>query len=208
MEKKLCIIENGDAVGVCGAVGFAPDMLLTSAAHPSHARNKGLVALRELDAHFCSMDDDDYYGPAYMQEHVDNAEKNRITGKVTHWVRFEGQKKLWLFNRMRTNRPTAWVQAATLGGFARDVPNYHPILGEEIDLCARFRAQGGVVQNLSVGHFLYQRRSDSLSHAYKVGPRGFADQHGPWFEEHMDSLLLVNKKDPPLGVRKAYNQVA
>lgn len=206
-DSKLCLVENGDAVGYCKQVGFTPDLLLSSDAHPSKARNVGLAALRDLDAHFCCMDDDDWYGPHYQQEHIAFAERGRITGKMTHWVRFEGVG-LWLFNRERAGRTVAWVHGATLGGFALDVGDFPVVaLGEELALCHAHTAAGGTVQNTSVGHFVYMRRQDELSHLYQVTPKGFADQHGPWFEEHRDDFSLVTQAVPPTGTRKNYLQV-
>jgi hypothetical protein len=205
--KKLCIVENGDAVGHCKQVGFEPDMLLSSDAHPSSARNVGLAALRDLDAHFCCMDDDDWYGHYYQQEHILAGARGRITGKVTHWVHFEGLGKLWLFNRQKAGRQVAWVQGATVGGFARDVADFPIVdLGEELDLCQAHRAAGGDVLNTSVGHFVYMRR-ETASHLYQITPRSFANVHGPWFEEHAENFDLVREGVPPTGTRKSYTQV-
>lgn len=206
--KKLCIVENGDAVGYCKQVGFSPDLLLSSDAHPSKARNVGLAALRDLDAHFCCMDDDDWYGHYYQQEHVAFSARGRITGKMTHWVRFEGLGTLWLFNRQRAGREVAWVHGATLGGFARDVGDFPVVhLGEELALCRAHRDAGGTVQNTSVGHFVYMRRRNEQEHLYQITPRGFANEQGPWFEEHRDDFSLVMEGVPPVGNRKNYLQV-
>lgn len=206
--KKLCIVENGAAIGACKQAGFEPDLLLTSEAHPSLARNAGLVALRDLDAHFSCMDDDDFYGPEYQWEHFEHAKRGRVTGKMPHWVRFEAVGKLWLFNRERANRKVSWVQGPTIGGFARDVPDF-PLkpIGEDVAFCRVHREAGGEVFNTSVGNFLYVRRSDEKSHAYRIGAVGFADEHGPWFEEHPDDITRVFCDNPQLGARKAYNQI-
>lgn len=207
--KKLCIVENGGAQGACKAAEYEPDMLLTSEeAHPSAARNAGLVALRDLDAHVSFMDDDDYYGSYYQEEQISFADRNRITGKMTNWVRFEQVGKLWLFNRAKATKPSAWVQAATIGGYARTIPDFPVVdLGEELDLCTEFRKNGGEVRSTSVGHFCYMRSLDERSHLYKITPRGFANQHGPWFEEFRDDKRLLDEGMPPVGIRKSYAQV-
>ena len=206
--KKLCIVENGDAVGVCADFNFKPDLLLASAAHPSTARNEGLAALRDLDAHVSFMDDDDYYGAGYQDEQIASAGRNRITGKITNWVRFERVGKLWLFNRDKAGKPSAWVQAATIGGYARTIPDFPVVdLGEELDLCREFRQGGGEVVNTSVGHFCYMRDEDEQKHLYQITARGFANQHGPWFEEFKDDMQLIDEGLPPAGTRKSYTQV-
>src|SRR5690606_4134641 len=78
--KKLCIVENGPAIGACKVAGFEPDLLLTSdVAHPSAARNVGLDALADFgeDTHVCCMDDDDFYGSFYQAEHLLFAARGR-----------------------------------------------------------------------------------------------------------------------------------
>lgn len=207
-DKKICIVENGPAIGVCKAAGFDPDMLLTSDPHPSIARNVALDFLREEDAHFCCMDDDDWYGPEYLAEHRRHAARGRITGKVTHWVRWQDSRlnALWLFNRGRAHKPTTWVHAATLGAYARDIPDFPTIpLGEENVLCKMHRAAGGEVINLGVGHFLYSQGGQG--HAYQTSARMFAHALGPWFETHPLDLSLVEQENPPTGRRMAWNHL-
>lgn len=207
-DKKLCIVENGEAVGHCKQAGFTPDLLLQSDAHPSKARNVGLAALRESDEHFCCMDDDDWYGPYYVEEHVHAAARGRITGKITNWVHFESVGKLWLFNRQRAGTLVPWVQGPTVGGYARDVADFPVVaIGEELVLCKGHRAAGGEVRSTSVGHFIYLRSTDERKHIYRTTPRRFADEHGPWFEEHPFDLRLVCAGIPPVGAKKSYQQV-
>jgi hypothetical protein len=207
--KKLCIVENGDALGYCAQVGFRPHMLLASDAHPSAARNVGLAALRDLgeDTHFSCMDDDDFYGPYYQQEHLNFAERKRVTGKMPNWVRFEAVGKLWLFNRTKAQKPVAWVQGPTIGGYARDVKDFPIVdLGEELDFCLAHRRAGGSVFSTSVGHFCYMRSQDVTRHLYQTSARSYANVHGPWFEEHPDDLSRVLLDTPPFGSKKSYLQ--
>lgn len=209
--KKLCIVENGPAIGACKAAGFEPDLLLTSEiAHPSAARNVGLDALQDFgeDAHFCCMDDDDFYGSFYQAEHLLFAARGQVTGKLPHWVHFASQGQLWLFNRNKAGHAVAWVQGPTVGGFVRDVGRFPFVpIGEELDFCAEHRKNGGTIRNTSVGHFCYMRSVDEADHLYRVTPVGYANTHGPWFEEHPLDLQLVVQSDPPRSVRKNFLQV-
>lgn len=206
--KRLCIVENGDAIGACAAAGFVPDLLLTSNAHQSDARNVALRELRKKDAHVSFMDDDDYYGPRYLSEHVSNAVSGRITGKIVHWVRFETIGKLWLFNRTRANQKVAWVSGATIGGFARDIPDF-PIVqaGEDMHVCRQVTRRGGIIFDTGLSSYLYIRKGSTKEHTYDIEPRFFAYNHGFVFEEFPDNMDLVDSLNPGIGVKRAWNTV-
>ena len=180
-------------------MGFVPNLLLTSDKHQSIARNVALDAVREMDDYVVFMDDDDYYGPEYLTEHRECAKHGRLVGKYSHWVRFEGVCTA-LFRQSRANSKQQWVRAGTLGGFAREFPDFpeQPI-AEEIRLCEEFRLRGGEVWNSSISHVLYERREDTLDHAYGISNAGFARVHGPTFVRYpLDCLEYVNGRRPLL----------
>lgn len=86
-EKRLILVENGDAIGACEAQGFVPDILLTSQRHQSHAKNAGLDWITSNGGGwFSTFDDDDYYGPKYLEEVLECSEKGDIVGKSNHFV--------------------------------------------------------------------------------------------------------------------------
>ena len=63
LDKKLIIVENGPAIGACKKYNFQPDILLTSDAHQSHAKNTAINELNKRGGGFwTTLDDDDWYG--------------------------------------------------------------------------------------------------------------------------------------------------
>lgn len=210
-DKKLVVVKNGSAVDHW----YQPDdfsggaeLILESEAHQSAARNTALDALRERedDPYVVFMDDDDYYGPGYLSEHVKLAKKGRIVGKYAHWVHFEC-KCFALFRPEMANKNLPWVKAGTIGGFAKEMPNF-PIqsVGEEQAMCEIFRKQGGEVLSSSIYHHLYFRSRDPLKHAFQATDAAFVKIHGPWFYKYPEgSYGLVNGRMLPTAPRCTAN---
>jgi hypothetical protein len=74
------IVENGPALGVMPQIEGG--ILLTSEAHQSLAKNKALQWIREQgDASWSVFDCDDYYGPQYLQHHLEALDGYDVVGK-------------------------------------------------------------------------------------------------------------------------------
>jgi glycosyltransferase involved in cell wall biosynthesis len=89
-NKKLLIVENGQAVGACKKAGIEPDVILTSRPHQSYAKNEALLYLKDNgfgDDIWTTWDDDDYYGPVYLEEIASNIHKGDIVGKTSSFMR-------------------------------------------------------------------------------------------------------------------------
>jgi len=129
-KSSLAIVETGAAVGVCHQAGITPDLLLSAAGRPGEVRNAALEAL--VGAYVAFQDDDDWYGPDYLAEHVELAARGRIVGKRVHWVDFLGDELL-LFRPQAAGTRGGWVLAGTMGGYAEDFPRFSAVeTGEEI----------------------------------------------------------------------------
>jgi hypothetical protein len=160
LDKRLVIVENGAAIGGCAERGIVPDLLTTSEPHVSHARNAGIHAVREQGGGFVSMwNDDDWYGPWYVAEQVENAHRATVVGKRPHFVHLDGDG-LYLFRA-----PRAWCAARklfgpTLGFHAEEVCDF-PVTdqAEEYEWAQHMRQQGATLFSLSLHHFLYMRRA-------------------------------------------------
>lgn len=76
-NKALVIVECGKGKGACQEQGMIPCLLLQHDGNAGQCRNKALDALSKEKGHWIAMDDDDFYGQDYIQEHIKLTEKNR-----------------------------------------------------------------------------------------------------------------------------------
>lgn len=187
-NKKLILVENGRAIGACRRMGFTPDLLLTSKAHQSHAKNTGLEAIRERGGGFwATFDDDDYYGPGYLEEMVEASGKAEIVGKADFFVRMAAGT-LRSFQGIGCEQYTNFIHGPTICSWT-DVCGEFPIkkIGEDISMVESVLGNGGRVWATSRHNFIFNRYSEEKHHtweisdqkltqslAFGVGPRGFA----------------------------------
>ncbi len=171
-NKKLCIVENGEAVGACKRLGFTPDLVVTSRPHVSHARNEGMYAVRDLneDCWVAMWDDDDWYGPEYLSEMAALAASGKATvyGKQRHFVAFP-DNGLYLFNEYNQNKYTDSVHGPTLvfrpeEGIVFKVQRE----AEEIRWCYEMSRLGAKIWAASIHHLLYLRYDSGHSHAWQA----------------------------------------
>jgi len=102
-NKKLIIVENGDGIGTCKDSGFKPDVLLKSDPHQSYARNEAVNWIKSNGGGMCAnFDDDDYYGPEYISEIMNNRNKADIIGKYNFYLR-NTANRLVLFEGVASN---------------------------------------------------------------------------------------------------------
>lgn len=196
---RAVIVENGSAVGACKAAGWEPDVLLQSGTHQSLARNAALDYLQSEHpgAYWVSMDDDDWYSPYYVEEHLSLAERGKLVGKTTHWVLFE-EKALCLFRPWQQNGSAKGLNGATLGCYVADAPRFGMKgVGEDTDFCYRFLGKGGRVWSSSAHHAVYCRR-DAKDHTFAQEAAGFLCS-GPCMVYPPDELHRVSGDTPASG---------
>lgn len=171
-NRKLCIVENGDAVGACKRLGFTPDLVVTSRPHVSHARNEGMYAIRDLgiDCWLSMWDDDDWYGSEYLEEMASLAasDKANVYGKQRHFVAFPDHG-MYLFNEVNQNKYTDSVHGPTLvfrpeEGIVFKVQRE----AEEIRWCYEMSRLGARIWSASIKHLLYLRYDQGHEHAWKA----------------------------------------
>lgn len=142
-DKTLIVVENGRGSGTFPEGTGA--MLVSSEAHRSHARNMGILTAKSLGIDYWAiMEDDDYYGPDYLQEVWDERGKGDVTGKASWYQRYPSGE-VWLLNP--TKQFTYWdflghnqlgknggILAATLAGYTTKAVSFRPEIeyGEEI----------------------------------------------------------------------------
>lgn len=171
-NKKLCIVENGDAIGACSRLGLAVDLVVTSRTHVSHARNEGMYAIRDMhdDGWLCMWDDDDWYGPGYLEEMAELVQSGRaeVYGKHRHFVAFP-DNGLYLFNEFNQNKYTDYVHGPTLVFRAADGVIFRVQReAEEVRWCGEMRRLGARVWGASIYHQLYLRYGAGHGHAWKA----------------------------------------
>lgn len=198
-RKRLVIVENGEAVGACAKAGFVPDVVLTSEAHQSHAKNAGLNWLREQGGgFFATMDDDDYYGPRYLEETVAHSGRADIIGKSAIFIRAAGGVMRY-FEHEGALRFVDFVHGPTIAGRAEDVVDF-PVMGwcEDAAFIATMRDQGATVWATSRFHFM-QRRFPGLHHTWQITDRQMVQvSKGPVFEVGPEDRDVVDGlKDAP-----------
>jgi hypothetical protein len=169
-NKKLVIIENGNAVGTCKKHGVEPDLLLTSGNHQATAKNAGIEAIRERGGGFwATYDDDDYYGPHYLSEMVGYSDKAEIIGKGDFFVRMAGGT-LRFFGGIACEEYTRFVHGPTICSWTElpcEFPNTGDI-GEDCALVKNMVEEGGRIWAASKHHFIFHRYPSADHHTWKI----------------------------------------
>jgi glycosyltransferase involved in cell wall biosynthesis len=190
-NKKLVIVENGKAIGSCKRFGFSPDILLSSEAHQSYAKNKALEVLKAMKAEYwVTFDDDDWYGPEYLSEIVEHSDKAEVIGKPNVFVKtvddsirlFSGYDEMCYSNHLIGPTISAWVSDSVLfknnGKWSEDTL----FVGEMVNKGAR-------VWNTSKWHFL-QQRNRNQSHTWMITDEQMIQT---WYHSSLHKDLTVHE---------------
>ena len=165
-DKRLWIVENGPAVGAWQRLGLPADRVLTSQAHPSHARNVGIAELRANGGgYWAGFDDDDWYGADYLSEVAANADKADVLGKHQHFIAIDDHH-LFLFLENLQNRVAVALTGGTISAWSEESLDF-PVqrVAEDIRWCRIMRQAGACIWNTSVYNYLYRRVSMKHEHA-------------------------------------------
>jgi glycosyltransferase involved in cell wall biosynthesis len=181
-DKKLIVVENGGALGECARVGFEPDVLLRSEPHQSYAKNEALKWIRRHGGGwFSTFDDDDYYGPHYLQEVVDSRGTSDIVAKHDHFYRGIDDR-LRLFESGCHNQAHQEGHGATISARADDCPDFQNtgIIGEDHRWISDYQEKGAKLWLTSPYHYMvvrhanntWQIRDDSYERRLHFASRG------------------------------------
>jgi hypothetical protein len=170
--KRLIIVENGGALG--SVPQPTPCLVLHSPEHVSHAKNAALDFIKKQGGgFFTTMDDDDWYGPGYLDEVAGHARSYDALGKQRHFVSLgddiqDPAPQLLLTGRLQANLdPAPWFTGGTISGWAETALPYRAVPAEDIDWCDRMRAQGARLRGLSIYHYLYRRSYAGAKHTWE-----------------------------------------
>ena len=158
-DRRFIVVENGEAVGACEAAGFKPDVLLQSDNHQSHAKNAALEWICvNGGGWFATFDDDDYYGPRYLEEVMSAAGEAEIVGKNDHFLQgLDGRVRFFETGHQNTLHTEA--HGATLCARAEDCPRFADtgVIGEDFDWLIRYQKQGAKLRLTSPFHYMIVR---------------------------------------------------
>ena len=211
-HKKLCIVENGDAIGGCVRHGIKPDLVVSSRiAQVGIVRNVGVHAIRELhdDSWIAMCDDDDWYGPAYLEELIGLAKQKKadIYGKLRNFVAFPSCG-LHLFNELNSNSFVPCVHGPSLffrpeGAVEFRAQNE----AEEYQWCMDMAKRGAKIWAASVHHLLYLRYASAHDHAWQsndmtIAMASAANDRVYWFGP-VDLGVVTGKVDWRSRVRRS-----
>lgn len=162
-NKKIVIVENGDAVGCCKKYHFEPDLLLVSENHQALAKNKAIDALKDKDAEFwVCFDDDDYYAKNYLLECAECSDKAEIIGKHNIFMKTT-DNRLWLLQDFKENQFTDAVHGPTISAWVKDTIVDFPNTGEwgeDLAFISDMQAEGARCWSSSRWNFLFQRHKN------------------------------------------------
>lgn len=176
-NKKLCIVENGDGVGTCKKHSLVPDLLLSSGKHQSWAKNEGILKLRSLGYNdfWTTWDDDDYYGPFYLDELSRNLHKGDVIGKSKSFIKLSDDN-LYLMDTAPQNilLDKRWVvHGPTITARVQDSLLFeHQPFAEDLKFVDQMREQGADIYVTSKYNWCYMR-GDSANHTWKISDDEF-----------------------------------
>ena len=151
-NKRLIVVENGAAVGQWWPAEVGA---ITTARGPSPARNAGLAWVRENGGGPVSFwDDDDYYGPGYLDEVAALLRPGSVVVKFFRYVRWDDGLHYCL-----AAEPAYPTCGATLSGFAEELPDWPEVKHEDMMYAPLLLARGLTIRTSGPRFFVYDRRS-------------------------------------------------
>lgn len=196
---RLVVVLNGS-----GRLVEFPSGITTieSAAHQSHAKNAGLEhALKDgWSTHWTTFDDDDYYGPKYLQEVADAfAAGHEVVGKSESWVSLH-DGRLMLFGNDGASRVVPGLQGPTIGSVLwPDMPRFsaRDRWGEDFEWTEDAKKLGKQCWATSRNHFCYVRRAPQQHTFPLTDEELLAFSRGDVFHVKNPGLDVVDGLDAP-----------
>lgn len=171
--KRLLVVENGAAVGAFHSPSVA--LVIQSREHQSVAKNEALAFIRKHGGgYFAIMDDDDWYGPGYLDEIAGYAKAYDALGKQWHFVSLgeglgDSAPQLLCCNRRYADLdPATWFTGGTISGWSETAEDFRVMPdSEDITWCEGMRDKGARLRALSIYHYLYRRSYVGASHTWR-----------------------------------------
>jgi len=169
-ELRVCVVENGAAVGACRAAGWTPDLVLHSKRSAADAKNVGVDAVRAVGGElWACFDDDDYYGPEHLVDLAARLGNKAAVARRCGWMNLPDG--LYFFDAPMLLGATVLARVEHTVRF-RDIG-----VGEDIAWFADMRAAGHAVIDAGPAHFLYDRAAPD--HTWRADPVVVRRNFGP-----------------------------
>lgn len=198
VPARLVVIENGPAVGMFPRHDDIV-VLRSGVQHHAAAKNVALDYLRGQGAGaWTTFDDDDYYGPSYLNEFRDLLELTGAdaVGKLRSFIAFDDG--LYRFNNERCDQWTeGTINGGAIGAATPNVPDFEVVTNDDFVWCNTMRGLGRRLWASSCWGYCYDRRS-THRHAWNARPvqvrralRGTAEYFGRLPDSAVDDKTLV-----------------
>ena len=212
-NKKIVIVENGDAIGSCKKYGFEPDLLLTSEKHQAIAKATALNELKRINAEYwTTWDDDDYYGYNYLQELIENSDKADIIGKNTYFVKTQNDK-LRLFGSNVENTNADLIHGPTISSWVAECTNFENVgrWSEDIAFLQSMKNKGANIFATSRWNFINQRHK-SHGHTWTITDKQMAQGwlhtvDGAYINEYHVNMEYAKQFINQLSVEPNYTRI-
>jgi len=199
-NKSLVIVQNGPGLCTCQRLGFEPDVLIDiSKAHQSTAKNAALEYLRSRgESYFATFDDDDYYGPNYLDGIADGFDRGfDVVGKSSIFVRYS-DGRMHFIEQEGDLLEVNLVNGPTISGvITADMPLFKEFQwGEDNDWVAMVKSMGAKIWASSRHGFCWLRHAaHEHNHTYRITDAGLENLTralGPVYDCGMFDELVVN----------------
>lgn len=216
------VIENGPGVGSCerykDKCGWKPAIVLQSGKHPGIAKNAGLKVARDAGFdRWATFDDDDYYGPLYLEElHSAFQAGHRVVGKCANFTALSTGEVILLDHDdsiCRHNMAVDCLNGPTISAkFWDKMPMFDERMpwGEDVNWCDDVVRQGIPIWATSIFNWCYMRHSKSHLHTYPMDDeqllahtQGSIYDVGGWGTGALRTINGQRESIEPLKIRRA-----
>lgn len=168
-NKRLAVAENGAAVGAYA--GLHGVTVVRSDPRAGAARNAALDAVGAISpgAFVVTMDDDDFYAPGYISEHLAASSPRAVTGKRWGWVKFNSG--LVFFGGWEPGPTRGLLLGGTLGFYERPDLRFDESIdcGEDSAFCRLANGLGLSTVLLTAANYCLSREGDAAAdHTHKA----------------------------------------
>jgi len=165
-RKRLLIVSDRDGHP------DADHVIRIGAMPQGEARNVGLEYLRSINAGAVSFwDDDDHYGPGYLEEQAELLRPGRLVGKMFGFVEFDDG--VVYFPWRRNIATSSLLIGGSMAGIVRELPDWSSQrIGEDGAFAMACRARRMETWVSSAQHWVYSRTGPVASHTFRASEKG------------------------------------
>jgi hypothetical protein len=164
-NKKIIIVENGKGVG-CFKNTNLDCVILTSGQHHALAKNEGINWIKKHGGGlWVTFDDDDYYGPEYLSEIIQNRHKGNVLGKHDRFLKSEDNKLFLMYDGVENNYSQC-VLGPTISAMAEESCEFQEVVHDDMLFTYDMKQKGATIYATSRYNFIQCRYNHS--HMWKI----------------------------------------